>query len=51
MVWEDGLTRDIPMKTLVLFAMVDIALFVITAVLTARRTIRRTFRRFSATVR
>jgi len=39
------------MRTLVLFAMVDIALFVITAVLTARRTIRRIFRRFRPAVR
>ena len=39
------------MKTLMLFAMVDIALFVITAVLIARRTIRRTVRRFRPAVR
>lgn len=45
MVWKTSLTRDIAMKPLVLFAIVDIALFVITAVPTARRTIRRMFRR------
>jgi len=39
------------MKILILFAMVDIALFVMVVVLTARRTIRRTVRRFRPAVR
>ena len=39
------------MKILILFAMMDIALFVITAVLIAQRTIRRTVRRFRPAVR